>query len=422
MKALILAGGRGKEFLPLTKNRSKVMISLLGKPILEYIIETLKENGITDITIVAGYFEETIREYFKKGEEFGVNITYRSQGESYGIEKAIMVAKDHFIQETEFLMVYGDIISSTSFISRVLNTYDNTAADRVMSLTLSSEKNVFGTVDIKANGQVEKVNVGEQRAVKNRYIVAGSFILTPEVFEQIEEGITFSESFNKAIEQGKTVAGAIISDDWVDIGRPWDLFEATKILFARYKGIHIAEETSIGANVTFEGGPIIIRSGVKIKAGTHISGPVYIGKDCFIGNNSLVRENSVIGEKSLIGMGVEVKNSITLEGAIINRLCYIGDSVIGKEVSVNSGTMTVNVKFPEMKEIVMTVKEEKMPTGLKKLGTVIGDNSIIGSNTTIFPGIKIGNDVNIEPGAHIDRDIPDKSNVKTMVNLVIEGE
>ena len=94
MKAVILAGGKGIDLFPLTQTRPKPMITLLGKPILQYLIEELKDIGLTDILIVTGYKGNQIKEYFKTGTEFNVSIHYADQGNEENIESAVLAAED----------------------------------------------------------------------------------------------------------------------------------------------------------------------------------------------------------------------------------------------------------------------------------------------------------------------------------------
>ena len=121
MKAVILAGGKGIDLHPLTQTRPKPMITLLGKPLLEYLIVELKEVGLTDILIVTGYKGEQIRNHFKKGRDFGVTIQYAEQGEKEGIEAALVAAEESVNNDTEFLLLFGDIVSENGLIQRTLN-------------------------------------------------------------------------------------------------------------------------------------------------------------------------------------------------------------------------------------------------------------------------------------------------------------
>ena len=148
MKAVILAGGKGIDLFPLTQTRPKPMITLLGKPILQYLIEELKEIGLFDILIVTGYKGEQIRDYFGKGTDLGVSIKYADQGEEEGIEAALLASEEYVKNETEFLLLFGDIVSEQGLMQRALNAFENTQADMTMTLTLKGDTGDFGIVEI----------------------------------------------------------------------------------------------------------------------------------------------------------------------------------------------------------------------------------------------------------------------------------
>ncbi|MDY0094629.1 MAG: sugar phosphate nucleotidyltransferase, partial [Candidatus Vecturithrix sp.] len=89
MKVIILAAGRGKNLNPLTETRPKPMISICGKPVLEYIIRGLVETGNRDLQIVVGHGASSIKKYFERGERFGANIQYIEQPQQTGIGDAV---------------------------------------------------------------------------------------------------------------------------------------------------------------------------------------------------------------------------------------------------------------------------------------------------------------------------------------------
>ncbi|MBR6023874.1 MAG: NTP transferase domain-containing protein, partial [Methanobrevibacter sp.] len=79
LKAIILSAGEGSRMRPLTLTKPKTMLPVAGKPIIQYNIESLKNNGIKDILLIVRYKQEIVKEYFGDGSEFGVNITYKTQ-------------------------------------------------------------------------------------------------------------------------------------------------------------------------------------------------------------------------------------------------------------------------------------------------------------------------------------------------------
>ncbi|HJJ41179.1 MAG TPA: sugar phosphate nucleotidyltransferase, partial [Methanocorpusculum sp.] len=99
MQCVILAAGEGSRMRPLTSSRPKVMLPLVGKPMLEHLIRNVKEAGIKEIIIVVGYKEEAIREYFGDGRSFGVSITYVVQRKQLGTADALRTAEP-FITDT----------------------------------------------------------------------------------------------------------------------------------------------------------------------------------------------------------------------------------------------------------------------------------------------------------------------------------
>ena len=114
MKAIILSAGEGSRMRPLTLTKPKTMLPVAGKPIIQYNIESLRDNGIKDILLIVRYKEEMVRDYFGDGSEFGVNITYKTQQDFLGTANAIGYGED-FINDS-LLALNGDIILDKEII------------------------------------------------------------------------------------------------------------------------------------------------------------------------------------------------------------------------------------------------------------------------------------------------------------------
>ena len=115
MKAYILAGGKGTRLSEITHDEiQKPMAKICGEPILEYAIEKLKQNNITELYISVGYLHEKIQEYFGNGEKFGVNIKYIIENEPLGSAGAMYYLKD-YIKDDDFIVCPGDIIFDVDF-------------------------------------------------------------------------------------------------------------------------------------------------------------------------------------------------------------------------------------------------------------------------------------------------------------------
>ncbi|MFQ6056234.1 MAG: sugar phosphate nucleotidyltransferase, partial [Methanosarcinales archaeon] len=118
MKAVILAAGEGLRCRPLTLTRSKVMLPVANKPIIEHVINACRENNIKDIILVVGYKKEKIMDYFKNGIDFGVNITYVHQKKALGTAHAILFAEK--LIDNEFIVLNGDNLVDEKAISDLL--------------------------------------------------------------------------------------------------------------------------------------------------------------------------------------------------------------------------------------------------------------------------------------------------------------
>lgn len=152
---------------------------------------------------------------------------------------------------------------------------------------------------------------------------------------------------------------------------------------------------------------IFIGDNSIIEPGSYIQGPCYIGDNCQVRHGAYIRNNVIIGDGCIIGHCTEVKNSILLNNVHASHFAYIGDSILGNNVNLGAGVRCANYRL-DKKNISFYFKNEKIDTGLKKLGAIIGDNSQIGCNTVLNPATFMGKNVicyaNINVGGYIMSD------------------
>ena len=158
-------------------------------------------------------------------------------------------------------------------------------------------------------------------------------------------------------------------------------------------------------------GSVSLAKGSHVKSGSYIEGPVYVGEGAVVGPNAYLRPGTSLGKGAKVGAGCEVKNSIVMDEAKIPHLCYIGDSVLGGDVSLGAGTITANLKFNDS-NVVSRVKGKLVDSGQRKLGAILGDGVKTGINVSIFPGVKIGADAWIGPGAIVRADVPSRARAR----------
>jgi len=155
LKCVILAAGKGIRLQPITSNRSKHMINIYGKPILENCLITLKKAGITEFFIIVNYKEDIIRQYFGNGEKLGLKIKYIHQKKTLGTGNALLLAKSYI--KNDFLLVYGDLIFSEKIIKNLLCLNKKEKTEAILSVVPVDKPENYGVIEIKNKKYVKKI-------------------------------------------------------------------------------------------------------------------------------------------------------------------------------------------------------------------------------------------------------------------------
>lgn len=400
MQAVILAAGEGKRMRPLTYERPKVMLPIAGKPIIEHLLWEVKEVGINDFVFVVGYHDETIRDYFGKGERWDVTIQYVTQKTQLGTADALR--RTEGLVEDKFLMLNGDTIVSAEDIRKVITDDTN------ISLGVIEVRNPedYGVVETEGK-KITKIHEKMKEPPSNS-INAGVYLLNESIFKALSETdkskrgeIELTDSLQLLIASGVDIFWREI-EHWVDVSYPWDLLAANEFLIDKISPVNKGE---LEENVWIKG-KVSIGEGTMIKSGSYIEGPAVIGENCVIGPNSYIRANTSIGANCHIGNAVEIKNSILMDKVKIPHQNYVGDSVIASRCNLGAGTKIANLRFDDA-----PVKAKGVDTGRRKLGAIISDGVKTGINACIDSGTVIGNNTLIGPGAFASGYIEENSRV-----------
>ena len=420
LKAIILSAGEGSRMRPLTLTKPKTMLPVAGKPIIQYNIESLRDNGITDILLIVRYKEEIVRNYFGDGSDFGVNISYKTQKDFLGTANAISYGED-FIDDS-IIVLNGDIILDDEIIHEIIKKYNYLSPDTLMLLTEVEDPSAFGVVEIE-NGNIKNiVEKPKREEAPSNLVNAGIYIFNKDIFDKIRETeisergeYEITDSVSLQIEDNKTVIGHKTSKDWIDVGRPWELIEVNEELIGKLK-TEIKGTVEAGAVIH---GEVFLDEGSVIKAGVYIEGNVYIGKNCDIGPNSYIRGNTYFGDNVHVGNAVEIKNSIIMENTNVSHLSYVGDSVIGSNCNIAAGTNIANLRFDNA-TIKTKIKNQKIDSGRRKLGAIIGDSVKTGINSSFSPGVKVGHNSTIGSGVLLYEDLPSDTRVLEKQTHIIQ--
>ncbi|MBI5816197.1 MAG: NTP transferase domain-containing protein [Nitrospinae bacterium] len=383
MKALVMAGGRGGNMIPFSETRPNPMIPVGGKHVIDHILQTLKSAGVNHVTTVIGHQKDKLRDHLTASQPTGMSVHFIDQGKPDGIGKAILKAKGKFAPGDNFLLVYADTLTTSNIFNVTIQSFSlHNEPTAAICLTSASEKygNVYLGQDAKITKIIEKPSKSEGLG---NYVLAGVFVLPARFFDYLSNAGGDMEKALQALIKKETLRASIWEDEWLDMAYPWDILTANKAIMDTWKEASIHESVELsGASLK---GPVRIAEGVQIMQGAALEGPSYIGPGTYIGHNALIRPYTCIGGGSVIGHGVELKNCVIFPGATVGRLCFIGDSVIGENVNIGAGTMTINQPI-DKKGARVKIKGKALDTELKKLGAFIGDNAVIGASNTLAAG------------------------------------
>lgn len=407
MRAVILAAGEGTRLQPLTLTRPKHLISIGGKPLLEHVLDSLKSAGLNEALIVVYYMAEKLQQFFGDGSRFGMELKYSLQDGVRGTADAASLAKSH--ADEDLLLIYGDLVVTPSLIKRVVDFHEENGPAATMAVTPVKHPENYGIVRLDDSRVIDIVEKPSPEEAPTNLANAGIYVLSQEIFDKIEKTPTskrdeleITDSLRLLIQETKSVlAIQIPNQEWLDVGRPWDLLEANRRILNRLDST-VNGEIEDGTHLI---GPIAVADGARIRSGAYVEGPVFIDVDSDIGPNCYIRPHTSIGKNVRIGNACEIKSSIIMDKTHIGHLSYVGDSVIGENCNLGAGTTVANFRL-DGKTVKMKVKDDVANSERRKLGVVLGDGVKTGINSLLMPGVKIGHNSWIGPNLVVSRDVP----------------
>ena len=171
---------------------------------------------------------------------------------------------------------------------------------------------------------------------------------------------------------------------------PWEVLPKIKDFIIKLgETLSLDEYDKIGDNVW-------IAKSAKVAPSAYIAGPTIIGKDTEVRHCAFIRGNALVGNNCVVGNSTELKNVILFNNVQVPHYNYVGDSILGYKSHMGAGSITSNVKS-DKQLVVVKNGDEKIETGLKKFGCMIGDNVEVGCGSVLNPGSVIGRNSNIYP-------------------------
>ena len=160
-----------------------------------------------------------------------------------------------------------------------------------------------------------------------------------------------------------------------------------------------------------------IANSAKVSPSASISGPCIIGEDTEIRQCAFIRGSALIGDGCVIGNSTELKNCIISDCCQVPHFNYVGDSILGYKSHMGAGSITSNVKSDKTL-VCVRAGEERIETGLKKFGAMLGDFVEVGCNSVLNPGTVIGSHSNVYPLSSVRGAVPANSIFKAAGNIV----
>lgn len=197
---------------------------------------------------------------------------------------------------------------------------------------------------------------------------------------------------------------------------PWEWLEAIGPALAsvHYSSAH---ETLLPPGVHVEG-RVYLDPRVRLPHTATIIGPAWIGAGTEIRPGAFVRGNVIVGAGCVLGNACEFKNCLLLNGVQVPHFSYVGDSVLGNRAHLGAGVILSNLRL-DQKPVTIHVEGKAYPTGLRKLGSLIGDGAEVGCNAVLNPGVVLGRAALVMPTIAVAGYVPARTIARTREPIVL---
>ena len=428
---IVLAAGEGSR---MNSNRAKSLQQIGGTSMLEKICNTAGKIS-QNITLVVGYNKESIISEAKKLTH--LNITTSLQPKPIGTGNAVKCGLDKVLDNSKVLVLYGDVpLIKEDTLNNLINASSSGAA--ILTTVLD---NPFGYGRVKTSEDGHALSIVEEKDATDsereiRQVFTGVLCVNKDL---LTEGLSKIKNENAANEfyltdlvsimnlKGIKINTCDASNEEVQGANNKKELEKLETIYRTMKaeelfelGITVTDasrldvrgsvkagkDCTIDVNVILEGevilgndvyiGPntilkdVYIGDGSRIEAFSHLVS-AKVGKECVIGPYARLREGSDIQNLAKVGNFVETKNTTLGQGSKANHFTYLGDTTVGTKTNIGAGTITCNYD------------------GANKHKTIVGDNSFIGSNSSLVAPVEIGNNSTIAAGSTITKNVPENA-------------
>lgn len=336
MKAMILSAGKGTRVQPITHTIPKPMIPLIRKPVMESIIDHLKKYDVNQIMVNTSFLSNSIENYFRDGDRFGVELAYSFEGQlingnlhgqALGSAGGLKKIQDFsgFFDET-FVVLCGDaLINLDLHKALVYHKEKKSIATIILKDVPLKETYKYGVVKTAADGRIlEFQEKPKPEQAISTSANTGIYIFEPEIFDHIPSGIEYDiggQLFPKIAAEKLAFYGVTLPFQWVDIGSVPDFWQATRLALTgkinefKIPGKQVKPGIYCGMNLNIDFDnveitpPVYIGSSTEVGPGAKIIGPTVIGANCNIESNALLAE-CIVSDYTRVSAVAELEKKI----------------------------------------------------------------------------------------------------------------
>jgi bifunctional UDP-N-acetylglucosamine pyrophosphorylase/glucosamine-1-phosphate N-acetyltransferase len=416
MQAVILAAGDSSRFYPFNDSH-KSLVKVLGKPIIEHTLLAVRKTGIKDVVIVIGE-NNGVKDQLAKIDSFGLKIQFVIQDKASGMGDALLLAEKYI--KDDFFLLHAhrvDFLESKEILESKRKE-KNEIVLLARKIKIPFDSNKLGILKIERDKVIEIVEKPFPGKEPSDLAVVGVYLLNKLFLSFLRKTLKEHYSFEKAISEyanKENVKFATTDENNLSLKYPWDM-----LLFKNYMLSNLKKYISSTANIASSAqliGEVYVDENAKIMENAVIKGPCYIGKNVFVGNNAVLRNEVDIEENSVVGANIEIKNTLLMENSKTHS-GFIGDSIIGKNCRIGAGFCTANVRL-DRETVKVVVNGQKIDTGLKSLGIMVGNGTRIGLKSSTMPGVIFGRNVIIGSGTTVMGNVEDNTKYYTKFQEVV---
>ncbi|MBM54278.1 MAG: hypothetical protein CMB36_04520 [Euryarchaeota archaeon] len=334
MLGIIMAGGQGSRLRPITNVRPKPMVEVLGRPVIDFVKDSMVQGGVENIIVTTGYRGEMLAEHVQHWNVDGRTARINQESTPMGTAGSVRL----LLEEITDTVIIGSGDSVASFdVASLLKAHKMNGAKATMALWEVDDPSPFGIVGLSTSqdGEIDgNLREGFIRRFKEKptpeeafsnVINAGLYILEPEVMELVPEGEKYDFSknlFPRLLEMGWPMYAQAINGVWFDVGSPQELIRAQNVLIERREELPFPmPKGTISENGSF----------IDISADVHqtatVTGSV-ISKGAIVGENAAL-DHCVLMNGARVGDGVELQNCILSPNSKVDSDVVANDVILG---------------------------------------------------------------------------------------------